>query len=190
MALWAVLVRARRGCRCIVDPVNVGTGLEHPLMIGSFSISLTSIFLVLLAKLRELRVSRWYDRTGARLRIMTVSPLFCPIERIRVIFDSRYGIRACFLLIASTHWARTNKLLFMLADSTSRSFPLSVLRLSSDPARSMAEAVLKRISSPVVMLNFTQSTACDLDEWALSCHPRVSIVSNRGRTYGLPLLHS
>ena len=148
--------------------MTVGTVRGGPLNIGSFSISLTSIFLVRLAKFSELSVSRWYDRTGARFNIMTVKPLFWPSERIRVIFDSRYGIRACFLLMASTHCARTKRLLLMLADSTIRSFPLSVLRLSSDPARSIADAVLILVSSPVVTATLTQSMACDLDECAFN----------------------
>ena len=72
----------------------------------------------------------------------------------------------------------------MLLDSTRRSlfcgyirvwkyswcvhFTLSVLLLSSDPARSIADAVLIRVSSPVVTVSLTQSMACDLDECALS----------------------
>lgn len=56
--LWVVLERALKGCRFIETPVISGTGREHPLKTGSFSISRTSIFLVRLAKLRELRVSR------------------------------------------------------------------------------------------------------------------------------------
>lgn len=52
--------------------------------------------------------------------------------------------------MASMHWLKTNKLLLMLADSTIRSLPFSVRRLSSEPARSIADAVLTNVSSPVV----------------------------------------
>src|SRR5882762_11087976 len=97
------------------------SGLDWLRKMGSFSTSQTSIFFVRLAKLSELSVSRWYDRTGARFRIISVRPLFWPRDNIRVILDSRYGIRDCFLLMASTHWAKTKRDLFMLADSTSRS---------------------------------------------------------------------
>ena len=65
-----------------------------------------------------------------------------PMFRILVIFDSLFGIRMSCRLIASTHLASVNKLLLILADSTIRSFWFSVLRLSSDPARSMADTVL------------------------------------------------
>lgn len=47
----------------------------------------------------------------------------------------------------------------MLDDSTSLSFPLSVLRLSSEPARSIAEAVLTRVSSPVATAILIHSIA-------------------------------
>lgn len=103
---------------------------------------------------------------------MTVKPLFWPKDRILVIFDSRYGIRCCFWLMASTHCERTNRLLFILADSTSRSLPLSVLRLSSEPARSIADAVLIRVSSPLIIATLTHKIACDRDEWAFSYSKR------------------
>ena len=56
----------------------------------------------------------------------------------------------------------------MLDDSTSLSLPLSVLRLSSDPAKSIAEAVLIRVSSPVVTATLIHSIAWERDELALS----------------------
>lgn len=115
----------------------------------SFSISRTSIRLALELTLRELRVSKWYERKGARFKIIMVMPLFWPSERIRVIFDSRYGILLSPLPIASIHWLSTNRLLLMLADSTNLSLPLSVRLLSSDPARSIADAVLVSISLPI-----------------------------------------
>ena len=99
---------------------------------------------------------------------MTVSPLFWPRESILVILLSLYGIRLDFELMASTHLAKVKSLLLMLADSTILSLPFSVLRLSSDPARSIAEAVLILISFSVVTVSFIASTACDLEEAALS----------------------
>lgn len=88
----ATAARGRSGCRAIVAPPTLlvaAKGLTAVLYIGSFSTSAISIFLVRLAKFKELIVSRWYARTGARLRIMTVRPLFCPSDKIRVILDSR-----------------------------------------------------------------------------------------------------
>lgn len=100
---------------------------------------------------------------------MRVRPLFCPSDRIRVILDSRYGIRDCFRLIASTHCARTKRDLLMLADSTILSFMFSVRRLSSEPAKSIADAVLMRVCVSVVWVTLTQRMACERDEWAFSC---------------------
>ena len=71
--------------------------------------------------------------------------------------------------MASTHWAKTKRDLFMLADSTSRSLLLSVRRLSSEPARSMADAVDMRTVVSVVWVSFTQRIAWEREEWALSC---------------------
>ena len=68
--------------------------------------------------------------------------MYIPMFKIRVILLSLYGIRASLRLTASTHLASVNKLLLILADSTILSFWFSVLRLSSDPAKSMADAVL------------------------------------------------
>src|SRR5690606_11849336 len=96
------------------------------------------IFLVLLAKLRQLSVSRWHAFVGAMFKIITVIPLFCPRDKIRVIFDSLYGILDCFFDMASTHCARTKRLLLMLALSVILSLSLAVRRLSSLPARSIA----------------------------------------------------
>lgn len=160
-------VRGRSGCREAARDGRI-EGLAGPLNIGSFSTSRTSIFLVRLATLKELIVSRWYDRTGAKLRIITVSPLFWPKERILVILDSRYGIRCCFFVIASTHCAKTKRLLLILADSTIRSLSFSVRRLSSEPARSIAEAVLMRVLSGEVTVTFTPRMACERDEWAFN----------------------
>jgi hypothetical protein len=56
----------------------------------------------------------------------------------------------------------------MLADSTMRSLSFSVRRLSSEPARSMAEAVLVRVFSGVVTVIFTPRTAWERDEWAFN----------------------
>lgn len=70
--------------------------------------------------------------------------------------------------MASTHLARTNKLLLILADSTILSFRFSVLRLSSDPAKSIAEAVLIRTSSSVDTVSFIPRMACDLEETEFS----------------------
>lgn len=56
----------------------------------------------------------------------------------------------------------------MLADSISLSFPLSVLRLSSDPARSIADAVLILISCSVVIASLIDRIAWDLEEVAFN----------------------
>jgi hypothetical protein len=52
----------------------------------------------------------------------------------------------------------------MLADSTILSLLLSVRRLSSEPARSIAEAQLIRVWSPVVCDNLTHNIACEREE--------------------------
>src|ERR1700761_3945871 len=70
--------------------------------------------------------------------------------------------------MASTHCASTKSDLLMLADSVILSLPLPVLRLSSEPARSMAHAVLTLVSEGVAMVTLTHRMACDRDECALS----------------------
>jgi hypothetical protein len=70
--------------------------------------------------------------------------------------------------MASTHCARTNRDLLIAEDSTNLSLLLSVLLLSSDPAKSIAQTVLTRVCSPVVWLTLTQSTAWDRDECAFN----------------------
>ncbi len=52
----------------------------------------------------------------------------------------------------------------MLEDSTNRSFPLSVLLLSSEPARSIADAVLTIVCSSVIWQILTHRMAWDRDE--------------------------
>lgn len=79
------------------------------------------------------QLEKWLDHA---------TKMYIPMFRIRVILLSLVGSRTSFRLIASTHLASVNKLLLILADSTIRSFWFSVLRLSSDPAKSMADAVL------------------------------------------------
>lgn len=167
--LWAA-ASGRKGCRAMLDPpmLLVAKGFAMTRSTGSFSTSATSIFFVRLAKFSELIVSRWYARVGARLSIMTVRPLFCPSDNILVILDSRYGIRLCFLFIASTHCASTKRDLLIAEDSTRRSLLFSVRRLSSEPARSIHDARLTWIVVSVVWVIFTQRTACDREEWALS----------------------
>lgn len=94
--------------------------------------------------------------------------MYTPISRSLVSLDSRRGTRTSCWPIASTHLASVNKLLLILADSNIRSFWFSVLRLSSDPARSMADAVLILIRSPVVTASFIPRIACDREETAFS----------------------
>lgn len=64
---------------------------------------------------------------------------------------------------------------FMLADSTSLSLPLSVLLLSSEPARSIADAELTIVVSPVVAAILTHKIACDLDECVFSYHTKSAL---------------
>ena len=92
--LCMVLASGRSGWRCMDAPVEVGTAREQPLVIGSFSSSRISIFLVRFAKFKELMVSKWYDLLGAKFNIITVRPLFCPSDKILVILLSLYGILA------------------------------------------------------------------------------------------------
>ena len=66
------------------------------------------------------------------------------------------------------HCDRTNSDLLIAADSIRRSLLLSVRRLSSEPARSMAEAVLSNTMSPVVCVTLTRRMACERELWALS----------------------
>lgn len=111
-------------------------------------------------------------------------PLLWPKDKIRVIFDSRYGIRFCFLFIASTHCASTKRDLLIAELSTRRSLLLSVRRLSSDPARSIHEARLTRTVVSVVCVILTQRMAWDREECALSFASISRVL--RGGTLVLP----
>lgn len=107
-----------------------------------------------------MRAWRW-DRNldEKELGSVILKSSFTHTWRIRVILESRKGMRLCHMLLVpvspakacpnhqvfftdaalidSTTWPSTNKLLLMAPLSANLSFPLSVRRLSSDPARSI-----------------------------------------------------
>ena len=56
----------------------------------------------------------------------------------------------------------------MLADSTINCLAFSVRRLSSEPARSMAEAMHVLTCSPEVMVKVRRNIACEREEDAFS----------------------
>ena len=86
-------------------------------------------------------------------------------------------MREQFVLMASTHFAKAKRLLLILADSTILSLPFSVLRLSSDPAKSIAEAVLTLASLSVEIVSLMPRIAWDLEEAAFSYQVSAKIVT-------------